>query len=172
MILSKFKDIEAVVLDVDGVLTDGSILVNEEGGQLRTFNVRDGYAIQLAVKSGLKVWAITGGHSAGVEKRLLWLGLTKVLIGVNDKKACLLNLVRETGVNLENVIYVGDDMPDLSCMQLVGLPICPNDAAEEIKQVSKYISPKNGGQGAVRDVLEKVLKLQGKWGQDMFIKSV
>lgn len=166
MILSKFKDIEAVVLDVDGVLTDASVLVNEAGEHLRTFNIRDGYAMQQAILSGIHIWVISKGNSIGVEKRLRSLGLTEVLIGVLDKKPLMLGLLEKYRVSAENVLYMGDDIPDLSCLQLVGLPTCPADAVEEVKSVVKYISPKNGGKGAVRDVLEKVLKLKGKWHTD------
>lgn len=164
MILAKFRNVKAVVLDVDGVLTDATVLVNDAGEQWRTFSVRDGHAIQQGIRSGLPIWAITRGDTNGVEKRLKGLGITEVFSGAMDKKRCLLALLERYAVQADDVLYMGDDMPDLPCLEMVGLPTCPADAAEEVKQVCQYISPKKGGRGAVRDVLEKVLKLQGKWG--------
>lgn len=172
MVLSDFKRIKAVVLDVDGVLTDGSVFVNEQGEQLRTFYVRDGYAIQLAMQFGLHIWVITGGKSVGVEKRMHGLGVKEVFSGIVDKLGHVFQLAEKYGIDLSEIMYVGDDMPDLLPMKSIGLPVCPKDAAEEIKAVSKYISPFDGGRGVVRDVLEKVLKLQGKWSSELGIKSV
>lgn len=172
MVLSDFKKIKAVVLDVDGVLTDGRILVNEEGEQWRTFHVRDGYAIQLAMKSGLHIWVITGGKSISVEKRMRFLGIEEVFLGVEDKLGHVHRLATKYGIALDDILYMGDDLPDLLPMQQVGLPVCPKDAAEEIKAVSRYISPFDGGRGAVRDVLEKILKLQGKWPLGTVTKSI
>lgn len=172
MILSKFKDITTVVLDVDGVMTDGSVLVNEEGEQLRSFNVRDGYAMQLAVKSGIQVWVITGGKSSGVEKRMYMLGASEVHLAVEDKQSLLMDLATKYARPMRDMMYVGDDIPDVGCLEIVGLPVCPSDAVEEVKGVCRYISPYAGGHGVVRDVLEKILKLQGKWTQHQVLKSV
>lgn len=172
MVLSDFNKVKAVVLDVDGVLTDGQVLVNEQGEQWRMFHVRDGFAIQLAVKSGLYIWVISGGQSISVDKRMRFLGVEEIFLGVEDKQSCLFRLAKQYGIALDEVMYVGDDMPDLLSMQHVGLPVCPRDAAEEIKAICRYISPFGGGQGAVRDVLEKVLKLQGKWPVESTIKNI
>lgn len=172
MVIKKFSAIKAVVLDVDGVLTDGKLLVTETGEQLRTFFVKDGYAMQLAIKMGLQIWVISGGTSNGVQKRLLGLGITEIHLGVKNKMQVLSQLLEKYQLNLHDLMYVGDDMPDYEVMQVVGLAVCPNDAVEDIKTISHYMSPKNGGEGVVRDVLEKVLKLQGKWGVQTEIKSV
>lgn len=172
MVIKKFSAIKAVVLDVDGVLTDGKLLVTEAGEQLRTFFVKDGYAMQLAVKMGLQIWVISGGTSNGVQKRLQGLGITEIHLGVKNKMEVLNQLLEKYQLNLHDLMYVGDDMPDYEVMQVVGLAVCPNDAVEDIKTISHYMSPKNGGEGVVRDVLEKILKLQGKWGVQTEIKSV
>jgi len=160
MVLKKFAAIKAVVLDVDGVLTDGRLLVTEAGEQLRSFFVKDGYAMQLAVKMGLDIWVISGGNSNGVRLRLEGLGIKEIHLGVKHQ------------LRLEDLMYVGDDMPDYDVMQVVGLAVCPSDAVDDIKTISHYMSPKRGGEGVVRDVLEKILKLQGRWGVQTEIKSV
>ena len=172
MVLEKLKYIKGVVLDVDGVLTDGAIQVNEQGHQMRTFFVKDGYAIQLAQKMGVPIWIISGGKSAGVRSRLETLGVEEVHLGISNKMELLGKLMLKYEINASELLYMGDDMPDLEVMQQVGFAACPNDAIEEIKQISHYMSPKNGGRGAVRDVLEKLLKLQGKWFVTSEIKSV
>lgn len=148
---------------MDGVLTDGSILVTEAGEQLRSFNVKDGYAMQLAIKCGYQICAISGGRSTGVGKRLKSLGVRHVFLGVLDKTAILEQLLSEEKIQREHILYMGDDIPDLEAMQSVGLPVCPADAAEEIIAISQYVSPINGGKGCARDVIEKVLKVQGRW---------
>lgn len=172
MILKDLAGINAVFLDVDGVLTDGTVQVNELGEQLRTFSIKDGYALQLAVKQGLFVAIITGGNSLGVRKRLEGLGIDAVYMGVSNKLELLQDLLEKHHFTASEVLFMGDDIPDLSCMQAVGIAACPKDAVEEIKQVSSYISPFKGGAGCVRDVLEKILKLQGKWSVDTGLKSI
>ncbi|WP_158826251.1 KdsC family phosphatase [Mucilaginibacter lacusdianchii] len=159
----KFKDITTFIFDVDGVLTDGSVYVNEQGGQTRAFNIKDGYALQLAVKLGYNVCAISGSRSKIAMHRLNSLGIQHVYLGCSDKTDTFKVYINERGISPMNVMYMGDDIPDLGVMKLVGLPVCPADAAEEIKEVSEYISPLGGGQGAARDVIEKTLKIQGKW---------
>ncbi len=163
MFLETLKNIQAFVLDIDGVLTDATVLVTERGEQLRRFNVRDGYAIQLAIKKGFNICAISGGKSQGSLLRLNALGLTEVHLGVTNKTEIYKNFIIQHGLAHESVLYMGDDIPDLPVMKLAGVPVCPADAVEEIKSISVYISPKCGGQGCVRDVIEKVLKIQGKW---------
>lgn len=161
--LNKLSEVSAFVFDVDGVMTDSSILVTETGEQLRTFNIKDGYALQLAVKSGYPICIISGGRSQGVVRRLNTLGIKDVHIGVLDKSKVLDNFIQLNKLDPAHILYMGDDIPDLQVMQHVGLPVCPADAAEEIKGISLYISPFKGGKGCVRDVIEKVLKIQGKW---------
>lgn len=171
MILQKFAQIKTVVLDVDGVLTNGEVLVTETGEQLRRFFVKDGYAMQLAVKSGLPLWIISGGTSESVYARLHGLGIREIHIGVVDKQQKLQELLLQQGLSWADVLYMGDDIPDYEVMKRAGIAACPVDAAEEIKAISAYVSPHPGGRGAVRDVLEKVLKLQGRWNALSTVKS-
>lgn len=166
MFLEKLKSIKAFIFDVDGVLTDGIVHVTEAGEQLRQFNIKDGYALQLAVKRGYKIAIITGGRSAGVMLRLKGLGITDVFMQVDSKVEVYSQFLADNQLIADDVVYMGDDIPDLPVMKLVGLPVCPHDAAEEIKSISTYISPINGGKGCVRDIIEKVLKIQSKWTDD------
>jgi len=172
MIFQKFTQIKAVVLDVDGVLTDGTLQVTESGEQLRTFYVKDGYAMQLAEKMGLMLWVISGGRSEGVRLRLQGLGVKEIHLGVSQKMDVLNELLSKYELTADQLMYVGDDMPDYEVMQVVGIAACPVDAVEDIKNISHYMSPFKGGRGVVRDILEKILKLQGKWGVQTHIKSV
>ncbi|WP_423148102.1 KdsC family phosphatase [Rubrolithibacter danxiaensis] len=163
MFLEKLKHIKAFILDIDGVLTDATVLVTESGEQLRRFNVRDGYAMQLAVKKGFKVCAISGGKSASVVSRLNGLGITDVYLGVDKKLDVYNDFLAQHNLQKQDIIYMGDDIPDLPVLKEAGLPVCPADAVEEVKAVCEYISPFSGGAGCVRDVMEKVLKLQNSW---------
>ncbi|WP_312187699.1 HAD-IIIA family hydrolase [Sphingobacterium sp.] len=172
MVLTEFKLIKAFVLDVDGVLTDGTVQVNEEGQQLRTFNIKDGYAIQFAIKKGYPIFIITGGASVGVEKRLKGLGVQEVHSKVVDKLSKMKELANNYKVDLNHLMYIGDDMPDFSCMKAVGIAVSPADGVEEIKKISHYVSGFAGGKGVVRELIEKVLKVQGKWYEDETIKSI
>lgn len=157
------NDITTFVFDVDGVLTDGSVFVNNAGEMLRTMNIRDGYALKAAVDNGYNVCIISGGSNEGVRVRLRNLGITDIHLGTPDKVATFDEYTDVYNILPEHVLYMGDDIPDYHVMQLVGLATCPQDASAEIKAISKYISHKNGGQGAVRDVIEQVMKVQGKW---------
>jgi 3-deoxy-D-manno-octulosonate 8-phosphate phosphatase (KDO 8-P phosphatase) len=150
-------------MDVDGVLTDGSVLIMENGDQLRKMSIRDGYALQLAVKKGLMLVVITGGKSEGVVKRLNGLGIQHVIKNSDDKISALNNLVKALNINLQTTVYIGDDMPDAEAMKLCGIPCCPGDACSEVIALSRYVSPFNGGHGCARDIIEKILKLQEKW---------
>jgi 3-deoxy-D-manno-octulosonate 8-phosphate phosphatase (KDO 8-P phosphatase) len=161
--LNKLHDITTFIFDVDGVLTDGSVFVNENGEQMRSFNIKDGYAIQLAVKCGYQVCAISGSRSKSGVYRLNSLGVTDVYMGTHTKSERFKIYLEEKFTNPSQVLYMGDDIPDLGPMKLAGLPVCPADAVEEIKAVSQYVSPYAGGKGCARDVIEKVLKVQGKW---------
>lgn len=161
--LEKLQQITAFIFDVDGVLTDGNILVTETGEQLRNFNTKDGYALQLAVKKGYKICVISGGTSQGVLKRLNGLGIADVYLGIHHKLEVFENYLKTNNLHPNNIVYVGDDIPDLPPMQKVGLAVCPADAVNEIKAISHYVSPYNGGSGVARDIIEKVLKIQGKW---------
>ena len=172
MVLTEFKTIKGFVLDVDGVLTDGTVQVNEAGEQLRTFNIKDGYAIQLAIKKGYPIFVITGGASVGVERRLQGLGLKEIHSRIVDKLSKLTELAGDYNLSLDQLMYIGDDIPDFSCMKAVGLAVCPADAVEDIKKISHYVSGFNGGKGVVRELIEKVLKVQGNWYGDETIRSI
>jgi 3-deoxy-D-manno-octulosonate 8-phosphate phosphatase (KDO 8-P phosphatase) len=161
--LTKLKDITTFIFDVDGVLTDGSVFVTETGEQSRAFNIKDGYALQLAVKCGYNVCAISGSRSKTAIYRLNSLGITDVFIGAHVKINKFKDYLESKHILPANVLYMGDDIPDLGVMKLAGLPVCPADAVEEIKAVSAYVSPFGGGKGCARDVIEKVLKVQDKW---------
>lgn len=163
MFLEKLKDITTFIFDVDGVLTDGNAIVSENGELLRTFNIKDGYALQLAIKKGYHICIISGSSGQATERRFQNLGLSNVYLGVSDKVEVFEQYLSENNISPSQVLYMGDDMPDYYVMQLVGIATCPADAVEEIKQISHYISPKKGGDSAVRDVIEKVLKVQQNW---------
>jgi 3-deoxy-D-manno-octulosonate 8-phosphate phosphatase (KDO 8-P phosphatase) len=165
-ILAAFAPIKAFVLDVDGVLTDGSVLLLDDGQMARRMSTRDGYALQLAVKKGYHVLVISGGESAAVRQRLEKLGIRHVYLGVLNKAHILQEYTETHRLSVNEVLYMGDDLPDFDVMQLAGLPCCPQDAAPEIAAISQYISPRKGGEGCVRDVIEKVLKLNGHWHHD------
>lgn len=162
-ILELFAPIRTFVFDIDGVMTNGSLLVTETGDLLRTMNIRDGYATELAVKKGYNVWVISGGKQEAPAIRLRKLGVKETHIAVPDKKALLIELFTKYNTIPTEVLYMGDDIPDYAVMQMCGLATCPADAAPEIKSLAQYISPFAGGTGCVRDVIEKVLKLNGDW---------
>ncbi|MCA5006799.1 KdsC family phosphatase [Sphingobacterium bovistauri] len=172
MIYTQLKGVKCVILDVDGVLTNGNILVTDDGNQLRTFNVKDGYAIQYAIKQGLDVFVITGAKSEGVKIRFQGLGVKEIFLGISDKLAVLEDLLKKYNHALEDVLFIGDDMPDYICMQRVGVAVAPADAVEDIKKLCDYVSKFKGGEGVVREVLEKTLRLQGKWHVDVLTTSV
>ncbi len=160
------QHITTFIFDVDGVLTDGTVLINTEGELLRTMNIKDGYALKAAIQQGYNVCIISGGKNEGVRKRLKGLGITDIYLGAHHKVEQLDEYMDIYTIKSENVLYMGDDIPDMPVMQMVGLPTCPQDAVAEIKEISKYISFKKGGKGCVRDVIEQVLKVQGKWISD------
>lgn len=159
------KTINTLIFDVDGVLTDSSVLVTSEGEMLRKMNTRDGFALKAAVDAGLNVCIISGGNNEGVRIRLQGLGLKDVILGAHDKIKNMEKLMSSLNISKEKIMYMGDDIPDLPAMALAGLPCCPQDAAPEVKAISQYISHKNGGHGAVRDIIEQILKIQGHWLQ-------
>ncbi len=170
-ILASFKPIKLFALDVDGVLTDGSLLLMQDGQMVRRMNIKDGYALQLAIKRGYHILVISGGNSEAVKIRLEKLGVQDVFMSVINKKEVLQQYMEQHGLQKQEVLYMGDDMPDIGVMQMAGLPCCPSDAVAEIRDISGYISPIKGGEGCVRDIIEKVLKLNAHWHDDGSIPS-
>ncbi len=161
-----FTQINTFIFDVDGVLTNGMVTVFPNGELVRHMNTKDGYALKTAVDSGYKVCIISGGRNEGVRDRLATLGITDIYLGAHDKIVQFNELVDKYNLVADNVLYMGDDIPDLPVMQRIGMPCCPSDAVREIQQVSKYISDKKGGEGCVRDVIEQVMRVQGKWNDN------
>lgn len=161
--MAEFSDIQTFIFDVDGVLTDGSVIAFETGEQSRTFNIKDGYAIERALLAGYHIVIISGGQQESVRKRLNFLGIKDVFLGVKDKLSVFADYTATRSLDPRAILYMGDDIPDYKMLQLVGLPTCPADASIDIKPICKYVSSFNGGQGAVRDVIEKVMRAQGKW---------
>ncbi|NTV84625.1 MAG: HAD-IIIA family hydrolase [Bacteroidales bacterium] len=160
------KHITAFVFDYDGTLTDGTVILLDEGEPLRTANVRDGYAIQLAIKKGYHVAIISGGRSKSMTNRFSMLKVRHVYLGIENKLDTLKEFMEGNGLKKENVLYLGDDIPDYHAMKYCGVAACPADAAEEIKAASHYISHYKGGEGCARDVIEQVLKVQDQWMKD------
>lgn len=161
--LERFHQITTFIFDVDGVLTNSQLLVLEDGKLLRQMNVRDGYAIKRALQVGYRVCVITGGKSMGVVERLQALGVVDVYYGVSDKVEVYRDFMDLYELDDAEVLYMGDDIPDYAVMRLVGFPACPADACAEIVGLSTYVSDRGGGAGAVRDVIERRLRLAGQW---------
>ncbi len=162
-VYDSFDQIRAIVLDIDGVCTDNTILVTEQGEFLRSMHVKDGLAIKMAIKAGFKLAVISGGRSEGTRKRFEILGLEEIHLGIDSKFNILQELLSKWDLRLDQIAYMGDDLPDLEILQQVGLPCCPADAAPEVLAICPFISPFKGGQSCVRDLIEKILQAQGKW---------
>lgn len=156
-------NITTFVFDVDGVFTDGTLLITSTGEMLRKMDVKDGYALKTALLKGYNVCIISGGTNEGVRERMHSLGVKDIYLGAHHKEKPLRDYLEASHIQPENVLYMGDDLPDIPPMLLVGLPTCPQNASPEVKAVSTYISDKNGGEGCVRDVIEQVLKVRGDW---------
>ncbi|MCI6617581.1 MAG: 3-deoxy-D-manno-octulosonate 8-phosphate phosphatase [Prevotella sp.] len=163
MINYNLMNIRAIIFDVDGVLSCSTINMDSEGQPQRTINVKDGYAIQLAEKMGLRIAIMTGGHAENIVKRYQYLGVEDVYMNCAMKKVTFDSFLQKYGLREAEVIFVGDDIPDYEVMRSCGCPCCPSDACPEIKEVSRYISDRPGGNGCARDIIEQVLKVQGKW---------
>ena len=157
------KNVTAFIFDYDGVMTDGTVYMDSNGDPLRTSNVKDGYALQLAGKLGYHLAVISGAVVTNITKRLNMLGVTDVFTGIPDKVVKLEEYMEQYGLKPEQIVYVGDDIPDLPVMRRVGVAACPADAAPEIRQICHFISERPGGRGCVRDIIEQTLKVQGKW---------
>jgi 3-deoxy-D-manno-octulosonate 8-phosphate phosphatase (KDO 8-P phosphatase) len=157
------KDIQTFVFDYDGVLTDGSVITLDDGEAYRVTNVKDGYALQLAVRNGYRVAVISGAKAECMVHRLKALQIKDMFLGVENKLKTFREYLRINSIEPAHVLFMGDDIPDYEIMLEAGIPSCPADAAEEIKTVAKYISHFSGGRGCVRDVIEQVMKVQGRW---------
>lgn len=163
MINYDLKKIRAIVFDVDGVLSTSTVQMNEQGDPIRTLNIKDGYAIQLAQNLGLHLAIMTGGHNDNVRKRYEYLGVKDIYMNCSVKLDSWTDFLEKYQLHEDEVMYVGDDIPDFEVMQHAGCPCCPHDACIEIKAISLYISDCLGGHGVARDVIEQVLKAQQKW---------
>jgi 3-deoxy-D-manno-octulosonate 8-phosphate phosphatase (KDO 8-P phosphatase) len=162
-LLKKFQKIRLFVFDVDGVLTDGSLYAFANGEQVRKMNIKDGFALQLAIKKGYGVMVISGAMSEGVSARLQKLGISDIFMKVTDKREILTNYLNEKNIALDQVLFMGDDVPDYQLMKIVGISCAPSDAIPEIRTAAHFISTIKGGEGCVREVIEKVFKLNGHW---------
>ena len=165
------KDINTFIFDVDGVLTDGSILITTKGEMLRKMNVKDGYALKTALQKGYHICIITGGTNQGVKDRLKGLGITDIYLGAHHKEEVLDEFLELYEIDPGTVLYMGDDMPDIPLMKRVKLATCPQNAIAEVKTISDYVSHKNGGEGCVRDIIEQVLKVRGDWHSNFSAKN-
>lgn len=159
-------DITTFVFDVDGVFTDGTVLVTSSGELLRSMSVKDGYAVKTAIQKGYNVCIITGGTNPGVKERLKGLGVTDFYMGAHHKLDPLEEYMELYKIDRRNVLYMGDDLPDIPPMKVVALPSSPQNAVAEVKAISAYVSHKNGGEGCVRDIVEQVLKVRGDWNDN------
>ncbi|MEI6456199.1 MAG: HAD hydrolase family protein [bacterium] len=160
------RHINTFIFDYDGVMTDGSVIMTSDGEAYRISNVKDGYALQLAIKKGYRVAVISGAHSASMIHRMNAVMVTDLFLGVENKITVYHEYLEKHNLSASQVLFMGDDIPDYALMLEAGVSTCPSDAAEEIKSVAKYISHFPGGKGCVRDVIEQVLKVQGKWMND------
>lgn len=165
--MGNFKEdiakVRLIVLDVDGVMTDGGITVTPEGEFIRKFHAKDGYALSYALRRGYEIAIITGGRGRSLEVRLNMLGVKHIYSNCMHKIEALHDLMQKVGVTPEEVLYMGDDIPDIEPMQQVGMPVCPADAATEVIEASRYVSQFKGGEGCVRDVVEQVMRARGDW---------
>ncbi|MCB0659919.1 MAG: HAD hydrolase family protein [Saprospiraceae bacterium] len=164
---SLLHKINTFIFDVDGVFTDGKILVTESGELLRSMHTRDGQALVLALEAGYTIAIITKGYSAGVRKRFEKLGITHIYDSLKEKKSAFHHFVDSQQIEKENIVYMGDDIPDLPIFDLVSIAACPKDAVPEVIAKCNYISPKKGGQGCVRELIERVMRVQGKWNHSI-----
>ena len=166
MINYDLQKIRAIVFDLDGVLSGSTIALDLEGTPLRTVNIKDGYAIQLAMKMGLRIAIISGCRIEAVRMRYEGLGMEDIYLGAAVKIKTYEEFKAKYGYDDEEVMFMGDDIPDLEVMRRVGCPVCPKDACHEVREASIYVSDRNGGEGCGRDVIEQTLRAQGKWLKD------
>ena len=169
--MGNFKEdiaqVEAIVLDVDGVMTDGGIIPTPDGDFIRRYYAKDGYAVAHAIREGYKICVISGGRGDMLRRRLEMLGVERMYLNCMDKIAAIREFMSDEALEPDEVIYMGDDIPDLECMREVGIPVCPADACMEVIEASRYVSEYDGGRGAVRDIVEQVLRVQGRWANNL-----
>jgi 3-deoxy-D-manno-octulosonate 8-phosphate phosphatase (KDO 8-P phosphatase) len=170
-VLAEFKKVTTFIFDIDGVLTDGTLIILRDGMQARQMHVKDGFGLQMAMRNGYNVYIVSGAVSEEAKKRLEYLGIKNIHLGITDKTKFVADILSNKKIKWEQVLYMGDDLPDLELLTKVGLSCCPADAVNEVKSVVKYISPINGGWGCVRDVIEKVLKVNGHWKYETDVTS-
>jgi 3-deoxy-D-manno-octulosonate 8-phosphate phosphatase (KDO 8-P phosphatase) len=163
---SILKSIKTLIFDVDGVFTDNRVILFPGMEPVRSFSARDGYALHYAIKKGLCIVIITGGKSESVEERLKEMGVGEIYSGIRNKEEKLNEFIKDTNSKLDEILYMGDDIPDMKVMSMVALACCPQDAVNEVKSICNYVSPIKGGHGCVRDIIEQTLKVQGKWMAD------
>ncbi len=168
--MGNFKEdiagVETLIFDVDGVMTDGGIIPTPDGDFIRRYNAKDGYALAYAIKRGYRICIITGGRGKLLEYRLRMLGIRHYYLDCMNKIEALHEYLAAEGIAPERVLYMGDDIPDLECMRAVGVPVCPSDSAVEVIEAARYVSGFPGGHGAVRDIVEQVLRAHGDWARD------
>lgn len=167
----RLSQITTLLFDVDGVLTDGKVIITTEGEMYRQMDTKDGYALKCALDAGLKIVIISGGTNEGVRNRLKALGVYDIYFGAHHKLDAYQDILDNYDLKPENMLYMGDDVPDIPVMEKVGVSCCPQDAVTDVLQISDYISPKKGGEGCVREIIEQVLRVQGKWGQFQSAKN-
>ena len=169
--MQKYKEllssIKTFIFDIDGVLTDGKVLINKDGDLLRMSDVKDGFAIKYALTNNYKIAIISGGKNDGVRKRYKELGIIDIYLGVDNKLEAYNDLVNKYSLDSKNILYMGDDIPDIPVMKKVGISCCPADAVSDVKKVANIVSNKNGGEGCVRKIIEEILRLQGNWTVDV-----
>ena len=170
-LLDRFKAVKTFVFDVDGVLTDSTVLLLENGLQARRMSIKDGLALQLALRTGYRVLILSGAYSAPVVERMQYLGLTDIYTAVKDKRGFLERFVAEQSLRMEELLFMGDDLPDLPALAVAGLPCCPADAVPEVLAASRFIATRKGGEGCVREVIEKVLRQNGHWHYEAGLTS-
>ena len=157
------NNVRAFVFDVDGVMTNGKVMITSEGEMYREMDTRDGFALKYALLKGFKIGIISGGTNEGVRKRLELLGVNKVYLGIHEKDIAFDDFVSTFNINPDQVLYMGDDVPDVPVMEKVGVSTCPQDALPDVKRVVDYVSHKKGGDGCVREIVEQVMRVQDKW---------
>lgn len=162
-VFDKLDKVRGIVFDVDGVFTDNKILITDQGEFLRIMNVRDGYAIKRAIAAGLRIGVISGGKSMGVIQRMKILGIQDIYLGIEDKLPVLKKILESWNLDKSNVMYMGDDIPDVECLQYVGLSVCPKDSVPEVLDIVDYVTEQKGGKGCIRQIIEHILQSQNKW---------